>query len=158
MRTTLTHGPVSVAVFISALLSGLLLFGNGLFMLVAPRSWYYLVPGLTTTGFFNEHFIRDIGIIYAFIGVAFGLGMMKPTWRVGLWTGATAWLVAHAVFHQWEVAVGICAISAIPRDFPTVTFPALLGVALTAWAWSVRHASSNLASRTRYRSPTEGEV
>jgi hypothetical protein len=36
--------------------------------------------------------------------------------------------------HLWEVAVGICSPSVIPRDFPAVTLPALLGIGLTAWA------------------------
>ena len=44
------------------------------------------------------------------------------------------WLIAHAVFHLWEVAVGICSPSAIPRDFPAVTLPAIIGVVLTPTA------------------------
>jgi hypothetical protein len=43
------------------------------------------------------------------------------------------WLCAHAIFHFWEVAVGICSPSVIPRDFPAVTMPASFGVALTLW-------------------------
>ncbi len=54
--------------------NGIFLSANGLFMLVAPLAWYELVPGVTDTGFFNQHFIRDIGIIQLFIGVAFGSG------------------------------------------------------------------------------------
>ena len=54
--------------------------------------------------------------------------------RVELWGVATAWLIAHACFHFWEVAVGICAPSAIPRDFAGVTLPAILGVIVTLWA------------------------
>ena len=52
-----------------------------------------------------------------------------------LWGVATLWLVAHAIFHFWEVAVGICAPSALARDFLAVTAPALIGVGLTTWAW-----------------------
>ena len=47
---------------------------------------------------------------------------------------ATLWLWAHDLFHFWEVAVGICAPSAIARDFPAVTLPALIGTVLTLWA------------------------
>ena len=46
-----------------AALNGLFLFGNGLFMLLAPSTWYHFVPGVTHTGPFNQHFIRDIGLI-----------------------------------------------------------------------------------------------
>lgn len=109
--------------------------GNGLFMLIAPETWYYSVPGVVQSGPYNQHFIRDIGIIYFFIGLAFTFGLMKPHRRIEFWGAASLWLAAHAVFHFWEVAVGICSASAIPRDFPGVTLPALIGLAITAWAW-----------------------
>lgn len=56
---------------------------------------------MTETGFFNQHFIRDIGIIQLFLGTAFGIGMIRPERRVELWAAATLWLGAHAVFHVW---------------------------------------------------------
>ena len=113
-------------------------------MLVAPLVWYDFVPGVTATGFFNQHFIRDIGIIQMFLGAALGIGMIRPALRFELWAAATLWLIAHAVFHLWEVAVGICSPSVIPRDFPAVTLPALIGIALTAWAWRSRPRSAAL--------------
>ena len=61
-----------------AALNGVFLFGNGLFMLLAPSAWYYFVPGVTHTGPFNQHFIRDIGLIQMFLGAAFGVGMIRP--------------------------------------------------------------------------------
>jgi hypothetical protein len=131
---------MAIAVFAMAALNAVFLSLNGLFMLVAPLAWYELVPGVTDTGFFNQHFIRDIGIIQLFLGVAFGAGIMRPERRIGLWGAATLWLIAHALFHFWEVAVGICAPSVIPRDFPAVTLPALIGIALTVWAAHQRRA------------------
>jgi hypothetical protein len=125
---------ILMAVFVMVAFNGIFLSVNGLFMLVAPLEWYDLVPGVSDTGFFNQHFIRDIGIIQLFLGVAFGIGMVRPERRVGLWAAATLWLVAHAVFHLWEVAVGICSPSVIPRDFPAVTLPAIIGAVLTLWA------------------------
>ena len=97
---------------------------------------------MTDTGFFNQHFVRDIGIIQLFLGMAFGIGMIRPQYRVELWAAATAWLAAHAVFHLWEVAVGICSPAAILRDFPAVSLPAILGAALTLWAIRSRHAAN----------------
>jgi hypothetical protein len=47
---------------------------------------------------------------------------------------AAAWLGAHALFHLWEVAAGICGPDAIPRDFIGVTLPALLALALAFFA------------------------
>jgi hypothetical protein len=51
-----------------------------------------------------------------------------------LWAAPSIWLLGHALFHLWEVAVGICAPSVIPRDFPGVTLPAIIGILLTLWA------------------------
>jgi hypothetical protein len=134
MRTIEDNRAVLAAVLVMVAFNGLFLSANGLFMLVAPLTWYELVPGVTDTGFFNQHFVRDIGIIQLFLGVAFIVGLLRPERRIGLWAAATLWLIAHALFHLWEVAVGICAPSVIPRDFPAVTLPALVGITLTFWA------------------------
>src|SRR5262245_57630785 len=107
---------------------------NGVYMLVAPESWYFAVPGVTTTGPFNQHFVRDIGLIFLLLGGAFLIGAAQPHLRVPLWGAAAIWLSGHALFHFWEVAVGICSADAIPRDFPAVTLPAIIGLLLTAWA------------------------
>ena len=114
---------ISIAVWGMVAFNGLLLFANGVFMLIAPERWYVFVPGVTTTGMYNQHFIRDIGIIQMFLGAAFGLGMLRPASRFGMWAAATAWLIAHALFHVWEVAVGICGPPALARDFPRSAFP-----------------------------------
>jgi hypothetical protein len=134
MKTKEENHAVLIAVVSMVTFNSLFLSANGLFMLVAPAVWYNAVPGVTDTGFFNQHFIRDIGIIQLFLGVAFGIGMIRPERRIGLWVAATLWLCAHALFHFWEVAVGICSPSVIPRDFPAVTLPAIVGIGLTVWA------------------------
>lgn len=134
MKTTEGNRAVLIAVLVMVAFNGIFLTVNGLFMLIAPLAWYNLVPGVIDTGFFNQHFIRDIGMIQFFLGVAFVIGMIRPERRIGLWTAATLWLIAHAVFHLWEVAVGICSPSVILRDFPAVSLPAIIGVALTLWA------------------------
>lgn len=87
---------------------------NGAFMLVAPKAWYELVPGVVDTGFFNAHFVRDIGIIQMFLGVLFVLGVKITAARFELWAAATLWLTAHAILHLWEVAVGICCATSLP--------------------------------------------
>lgn len=117
-----------------AVVLGVLAIANGTYMLIAPESWYLAVPGVTTTGPFNQHFVRDIGLIFLLLGGAFLLGAARPDLRVAFWAAASIWLSGHALFHFWEVAVGICSADAIPRDFPAVTLPALLGLAITAWA------------------------
>ena len=136
MKPLWTSSRLPVALLIAVGATGLFLALNGIFMLVAPKPWYDLVPGVTDTGFFNQHFVRDIGIVQLYLGVAFCVGLFKPRIRLALWAGATLWLIAHACFHFWEVATGICAPSALLRDFPAVSLPALIGIIATAWAWT----------------------
>jgi uncharacterized protein YjeT (DUF2065 family) len=144
MQTTEGNRAILIVVLIMVAFNGIFLSVNGLFMLVAPLAWYELVPGVSATGFFNQQFIRDIGIIQLFLGVAFDIGMIRPERRIGLWAAATLWLIAHAVFHLWEVAVGICSPSVILRDFPAVTLPAIIGAVLTLWA--INHSRAERAA------------
>jgi len=116
-----------------AVLLGVALGANGIFMLVAPNEWYLAVPGVTWTGPFNQHFLRDIGLIFVLLSGAFLVGAARPQFRVVLWGAASIWLLGHALFHLWEVAVGICSPSVIPRDFPAVSLPAIIGALLTFW-------------------------
>lgn len=113
---------------------GIAAIANGTFMLIDPERWYLDVPGVTTTGPFNQHFVRDIGLIFLLLGGSFLLGATRPSLRVAFWAAPSIWLTGHALFHFWEVAVGICGPSALARDFPAVTLPAVVGLAITAWA------------------------
>lgn len=109
---------------------GLLSAGNGLTMLAVPRAWFWSVDGVSLTGY-NAHFIRDIGMVYLLTGAAMFAGMVRPAQRALLWGAAAGWLLAHALFHLWEVAAGICGPEAIMRDFLGVTLPGLLAAGLT---------------------------
>ena len=71
-----------------ALALGLAAAVNGLFMLALPEAWYFAVPGVTDTGPFNQHFVRDIGLIFLFIGPAFLIGAASPRYRIVLWAAA----------------------------------------------------------------------
>ena len=118
-----------------ALLLGLFLLGNGLVMLADPVRWYFAVPGVTTTGPFNQHFLRDIGLIYAIVGVGFLIGIVRRAERAALWAAATLWLVGFSLFFFCVVSVGFCGYSALLRDFPGVTVPAIFALALTLAAF-----------------------
>jgi hypothetical protein len=63
---------------------------------------------------------------------------------LGCGAAATLWLIVHAVFHLWEVAVGICSPSVIVRDFAAVTLPAIIGAVLTLWA--INHSRAERAA------------
>lgn len=114
-----------------ALLLGLAALSNGVFMTVAPEPWYWAVAGVPDRGPFNQHFVRDIGFIYVLIGAFFIYGALYARHRFQLWILPTAWLALHAVFHIWEVVVGICGPESLIEDFAGVTLPALLALGLT---------------------------
>ena len=38
-----------------AVLLGVAMEANGVFMLLSPEAWYLAVPGVTSTGPFNQH-------------------------------------------------------------------------------------------------------
>lgn len=124
---------------IVAAILGLGAVANGLFMLVDPANWYFIIPGVTNTGPFNQHFIRDIGMIYGFVGVCFIVGAWLEERRALLWILGTVWLAAHALFHIWEVTAGICGPRQLLIDFPDVILPPLIGGAMSAWAHAKWH-------------------
>jgi hypothetical protein len=117
-----------------AVLMGVAGAANGAFMLIAPDGWYVAAPGVTTTGPYNQHFIRDIGLIFLLLSGALLLGVAQTAVRSLLWIATAVWLSGHALFHVWEVAVGICEPAALLRDFPAVTLPALLIWLLSLWS------------------------
>ncbi|ALU45734.1 hypothetical protein [Pseudoalteromonas rubra] len=118
-----------------AVLLGLAALANGIFMLFYPQQWYWSVPGVPDRGFYNQHFIRDIGMLYMLIGGAFSYGAFYTRYRFQIWLFPTLWLSCHALFHFWEVLVGICGPIFLLIDFAGVTLPALLGLWL---CWQVR--------------------
>ncbi len=127
-------------VITTALLFSVFYLALGSYMLVAPEPWYWAVPGVPDTGPFNQHFIRDIGINFAVIGATFGLGVYYQAHRIALWAPAATWLAGHALFHVWEVIVGICGPEALARDFVGVPLPGIIGAALVFYAWR-QHAA-----------------
>ena len=121
-------GKIAIGV---AILLGLAMSSNGVFMTISPEPWYWAVPGVPDRGPFNQHFIRDIGFIYILMGLSFLYGAIFTEQQRHLWLLPTAWLACHALFHVWEVAVGICGPGSLIEDFGGVTFPALLAIGLT---------------------------
>lgn len=124
-----------------AILLGLVALANGVLMTITPEKWYWMVPGVPGVpdrGPFNQHFLRDIGINYMLIGAAFVCGAMYVKHRLILWLMPTAWLVSHAVFHVWEVFVGICGPESLIEDFAGVTLPALFALSLVYASFKIQ--------------------
>src|ERR1700731_3043762 len=67
---------------ILAWLQAALLSANGLAMLFAGGWWYGVVPGVTVTGPYNPHFVRDIGAAYLVAGPSHAAFALRPRpWR-----------------------------------------------------------------------------
>jgi hypothetical protein len=116
-------------------LLALVLIGNGLVMLAAGPWWYGAVPGVTGTGPFNPHFVKDIGAAYLVCGAAFAWRAWRPGAGWGASAAAAAFLVLHALIHVADAFAGGHAAHALARDFAGV----LLIAGLAAWAaWPSR--------------------
>lgn len=127
-----------------ALVLGLALSINGLLMLRDPLWWYGAVPTVPLSGPFNQHFVRDIGLMYVLTGVGFVVGALRPELRTPVWVAATAFHALHGCLHVWETLVGICAPSTLARDVPAVMTPVVVGIGLIACA--IRFPSGQLRS------------
>src|SRR6478735_5413110 len=78
---------------------------NGLVMLVAGPFWYGRVPGASSTGPFNPHFVQDIGAAF----LVAGLSLAARAWRPRYWPAAVAgatFLAAHALIHLVSIFGG----------------------------------------------------
>ncbi|MEQ8860068.1 MAG: hypothetical protein RIC56_15595 [Pseudomonadales bacterium] len=70
---------------------------TGLFISVLPLVFYETGPGVSDTGPYNMHFLRDVGFAFTVsaLGIAYGLRQkLKPLLVFG-----TAWLAMHGLFH-----------------------------------------------------------
>jgi hypothetical protein len=107
-------------------LTALFCLANGGSMVWNPHSWYQLLPTVQTTGPFNQHFIRDIGLAYLTCGIVLGYAARFPS---GRWLAALAgalWLTMHGAFHVWELLTGVGAQHVFWMDAPGVLGPPLL--------------------------------
>ncbi len=116
-----------------AALLALALAGNGIVMLVAGRWWYGVVPGVTGTGPFNGHFVKDVGAAYLVAGVGLGWPAARGgAMARGAAMAGAAFLAIHAAIHLTEATRDPTAFADLARDFPGVILPALFAVWL-AW-------------------------
>jgi hypothetical protein len=120
--------------------------GNGLAMLVAGHWWYGAVPGVTETGPFNPHFVKDIGAAYLVAGAAFAWLAARPTAAArGAAAAGAAFLGLHAGIHLAEAIGAPAGLADLARDFPGVILPALLAIWTTTAPYQPkepRHAQS----------------
>lgn len=116
--------------------------GNAAWMLADPTHWYLNLPAnVPGSGPLNEHFVRDIGCVFALIGVALAIGVFRPAARFGAMLVASGFYGAHAAVHVYDTARGLFDADQWAIDLVPIYGATLLLVGLTV-----------LMARTRRRS------
>ena len=119
------------AVLIFYWLLGLGSLANGLWMLLAPMSWFTGIPaGVPDTGPLNLHFVHDIGVVFAVVGLgaiwcARNLKICGP-----VHAGITLFYVGHALVHVLEISTGHLPAAHWWIDAPLTFLPAIILVAI----------------------------
>ena len=101
---------------------GVLLAGNGVWMLMSTEGWFQSVaPDVAP---FNLHFVRDVGAAYLTAGVALVWAGLRPLHRGPLVGVAALFLVLHALGHVRETLSGDLGPQHWLEDLPGVYAPA----------------------------------
>lgn len=69
-------------------------------MIVSPGSFFDAVAGFGTQ---NDHYIRDVAVLYLAIGVGLLVAATRPSWRFPVLAIAATWYLAHAVNHLFDI-------------------------------------------------------
>ena len=110
---------------ISLVLLGLYYLSLGFILLVAPEYFYTSVPGVSATGPYNAHFLRDVG--FAFLTSAGGLLSGSVTFQRPIIILGAAWPLLHACFHLWMwLAAGMPIDRISGFDWAGVIVPAFI--------------------------------
>ena len=115
---------------ILAAVLALILGANGLVMLFAGYWWYGVVPGVTATGPYNPHFVRDIGAIYVVVGGALAWFATRPRQGWPALCAAAAFMVLHAAIHVFDAVCGTKPLADMARDFAAIYLPTAIMVVL----------------------------
>lgn len=109
----------------------LLSFFNGAWMLLFPLSWYTDLPAaVPNTGPFNQHFVRDLGVVFLLIGFAFGWAALNIDRSRPVHLAITAFFTGHALIHLADIMSGRLPHSHWLIDTPGVFVPAALMILL----------------------------
>jgi len=111
---------------IVASILALILGANGLTMLFAGLWWYAAAPGVTATGPYNPHFVRDVGAAYLVVGASLAAFAARPRDAWPAVTASAAFLALHAAIHVFDAACGTKPFTEVRRDFVGVYLPALI--------------------------------
>jgi hypothetical protein len=113
------------------LVSCALCFVNGAWMLFFPLSWYrYLPADVPHTGPFNPHFVRDLGVVYLVVALAFGWSARNIDRSRPVHLALTVFFAGHALIHLADIVAGRLPDNHWLIDTPGVFAPALIMIVL----------------------------
>ena len=113
---------------IVAIVLALAMAANALAMLAAPHWWYGAVPGVTATGPFNLHFIREIGMAYLVVAGGLAWFAWRPAQGWSALVAAAAFLTLHSLIHVADaLASPVCGQNLL-RDLPGIFLPAAIAI------------------------------
>ena len=107
--------------------------GASLLMIIAPETFYTEVDGVSNTGDYNIHFIRDIGLIYGTMSVSLILALAVPRFLFPLTLVPLLWVALHALLHVWDILAGRLPPEHWLIDIPGVFLPAIIHGAVAWW-------------------------
>jgi hypothetical protein len=108
-------------------LLGLGSLANGLWMLASPAGWFVGLPAaVTDTGPLNSHFVHDIGVVFAVVGLGAIWCARNLERCLPVHWGITLFYAGHALVHGVEILSGWLPHSHWWIDAPLVFLPALL--------------------------------
>src|SRR3569833_355500 len=95
-------------------------------MLFAGLWWYGVVPGVTATGPFNPHFVRDIGSAYVVAGGSLLAYAAAPRLAWSALVGSAVFQLLHVGVHIFDAVCGTRPLHDVARDFAAVYLPAVI--------------------------------
>ena len=118
---------------------GIVLGANALAMLFVGPMWYATVPGVTGTGPYNAHFVKDIGAAYLIVAAGLACSAVRPRIAASAMIAGAGFLIVHALIHVVDELSGPNPLAEFTRDFAGVFLPAILA----AWiAWPPRSVTA----------------
>jgi hypothetical protein len=104
----------------------------GLWLLLAPMGFYLTVPGVSETGPFNPHFLRDVGCAFLVVGGGFAWFALDVRARAAA-VAAASFLALHALVHVADGLAGRESARHLLLDLPLLGGIAAAGIWIALW-------------------------
>ncbi len=103
--------------------------GTGALLIVEPHTFYTNIPGVATSGPFNGHLLRDVGLAYATLAFGAAFALRHPSNARAVTLMAAIYLLGHAALHAFK-KVSSANTGAAISEAPGVYLPAVFALIL----------------------------